>query len=299
MIDYELTLFDRVSAIRDTIKRHGEDNFYISFSGGKDSTALSALIDIALPDNKIPRVFINTGVEYRAIINYVKSLKLRDERIIIIEPITPVKRILDKEGYPFKSKEHSTKLAEYQKGHFSISTIKYMDYKNRFACPKILVEQFSPDYPLKVSSKCCKYLKKDIALKWVKENKKTIAITGMRSEEGGQRRNIKGCILTDNKGRVIKFHPLIKCDSEFIDEFINKNNVTLCSLYYEPFNFKRTGCKCCPYSVDIERQLLTLRDYDYKEYLQALALWAPVYKEYVRLNYRIKSEVIKNDLQRY
>ena len=38
-----------------------ENNAYISFSGGKDSTILHYLIDLALPNNKIPRVFINTG----------------------------------------------------------------------------------------------------------------------------------------------------------------------------------------------------------------------------------------------
>lgn len=71
MEDYELTLFDRLNAIRDTINKYGEENFYLSFSGGKDSTVLHHLIDMALPNNKIPRVFINTGIEYI----YINSLK--------------------------------------------------------------------------------------------------------------------------------------------------------------------------------------------------------------------------------
>ena len=62
--DFELTLFDRINAIKDTINKYGEENFYLSFSGGKDSTILHYLIDIALPNNKIPRVYINTGIEY-------------------------------------------------------------------------------------------------------------------------------------------------------------------------------------------------------------------------------------------
>ena len=61
MEDYELTLFDRLNMIRDTINKYGEEKFYLSFSGGKDSTALHHLLDMALPENKIPRVFINTG----------------------------------------------------------------------------------------------------------------------------------------------------------------------------------------------------------------------------------------------
>lgn len=44
--------------IKTTIAKYGEDKFYISFSGGKDSTVLHHLIDEAIPGNKIPRVFI-------------------------------------------------------------------------------------------------------------------------------------------------------------------------------------------------------------------------------------------------
>ena len=61
--DFELTLFDRLEVIRKTIKEIGEDNCYISFSGGKDSTMLSYLVDEALPGNNIPRVYINTGID--------------------------------------------------------------------------------------------------------------------------------------------------------------------------------------------------------------------------------------------
>lgn len=61
--------------IKKTIKKYGEGNFYISFSGGKDSTVLHHLIDEAIPGNKISRVFINTGIEYEFIRKYVIDLK--------------------------------------------------------------------------------------------------------------------------------------------------------------------------------------------------------------------------------
>ena len=52
MEDYELTLFDRIEMIRKTNKKYDlEKNGYVSFSGGKDSMVLSALIDMALPNN--------------------------------------------------------------------------------------------------------------------------------------------------------------------------------------------------------------------------------------------------------
>lgn len=71
-MDNEFLLQDRLQKIRQIINKYGEENFYLSFSGGKDSTVLSALIDMALPKNKIPRVYANTGIEYRLILDFVE-----------------------------------------------------------------------------------------------------------------------------------------------------------------------------------------------------------------------------------
>lgn len=67
-MDNELLLYDRLEVIKTTIKKYGEENFYLSFSGGKDSTILHYMLDMALPNNQIPRVFINTGIEYKLIV---------------------------------------------------------------------------------------------------------------------------------------------------------------------------------------------------------------------------------------
>ena len=73
----EFILEDRLQKIRQVIGKYGEENFYVSFSGGKDSTVLSALIDMALPGNKIPRVFSNTGIEYKLILDFVERERER------------------------------------------------------------------------------------------------------------------------------------------------------------------------------------------------------------------------------
>ena len=113
-MDNQLILFDRVNVIKDTINKYGEQNFYLSFSGGKDSTILHYLLDMALPNNKIPRVFIDTGIEYVAIRDFVKELAKNDERIEIIKPTKPIIQTLQKVGYPFKSKQHSHNVMLYQ-----------------------------------------------------------------------------------------------------------------------------------------------------------------------------------------
>lgn len=101
--DYQLTLFDRIEVIKMANEKYDlEHNAYISFSGGKDSTILHYLVDIALPNNKIPRVFINTGIEYNSILKFVKELANQDERIVILPPSKPIKRVLEEYGYPSK-----------------------------------------------------------------------------------------------------------------------------------------------------------------------------------------------------
>ena len=86
----------------------------MSFSGGKDSTILHYLLDQALPNNKIPRVFINTGIEYQMIVDFVKGLAAKDDRFVILNPTQAIKPMLEKYGYPFKSKQHSilTKMVD-------------------------------------------------------------------------------------------------------------------------------------------------------------------------------------------
>lgn len=70
-MDNEFLLMDRIQKIQQVINEYGEENFYLSFSGGKDSTVLSALLDMAIPDNTIPRVYANTGIEYQLILDFV------------------------------------------------------------------------------------------------------------------------------------------------------------------------------------------------------------------------------------
>ncbi len=229
-MDNELMLFDRLEVIKTTIKKYGEDNFYLSFSGGKDSTILHHLLDEALPNNRIPRVYIDTGIEYLAIREFVLNLAKNDDRFVIIKPTKPIKQTLEKYGYPFKSKEHSLKLSQFQKGEISPNIAKYMRFGEHFACPKSLAYQFSTDFALKVSDRCCYKMKKEPVHKWEKENHKSIAITGMKREEGGQRANIKGCIITDKKGKVKKFHPLLVVTDEWEEWYRERESAARTAL---------------------------------------------------------------------
>ena len=63
----------------------------------------------------------------------------------------------------------------------------------------------------------------------------------------------------------------------------------LCELYYEPYNFKRTGCAGCPYALDLQKQLETMTLLLPIERNKCEMIWKPIYDEYRRLNYRLKN----------
>lgn len=81
MTENEFMFADRIAKIQSINQQFDlENNAYLSFSGGKDSTVLHYLLDEAIPGNKIPRVFINTGIEYKDIYIYICKTNGRNRR---------------------------------------------------------------------------------------------------------------------------------------------------------------------------------------------------------------------------
>lgn len=290
MTENEFFLQDRITKIKSINELYNlNENAYVSFSGGKDSTVLHFLLDEALPGNKIPRVYLNTGIEYKKVVAFVERERERDYRIQIVLSNRNIKSILQEVGYPFKSKEHSQKVMIYQHSGYGKTVMNYLGEgtKKDFLCPEKLRYNFSPEFKIKISDKCCYKLKKEVADKWAKENKRPIKITGMRKEEGGLRTSHNACTIFD-EGQLIKFHPLQPLNEDFIDWYIKTRNIKLCELYYPPYNFKRTGCKGCPFSLDLQKQLDIMSIYLPEERRQCEAIWKPVYEEYRRINYRLE-----------
>lgn len=170
----EFILEDRLQKIRSVVSKYGEENFYISFSGGKDSTVLHYLIDMALSGNKIPRVYTNTGIEFTDIVDFVRSFK--DDRFQIISPTRNIKQTLQEVGYPFKSKKHSAYVERYQKQGYTTSVKQYLGIREDKepwsaynTCPRVLRYQFEDKIDLNISSKCCDELKKKPMKEWCKK----------------------------------------------------------------------------------------------------------------------------------
>lgn len=293
----EFILQDRIQKIQQVVYKYGINKFIISFSGGKDSTVLSELVDLAIPNNKIPRVYCNTGIEYKSIVDFVKAKAAVDERFEIIQPKVPIKQMLERDGYPFKSKEYSERLHSYQLNGYRIPYIEvyYSGIKEdgtkvdkRYTVPNCLRYQFEDPNALsfKVSKKCCDRLKKQPLADYQFYRNKPYSILGIRAEEGGGRSKAKCMVFSGSKLRI--FQPLVAVTKEWEKQFIKEYNVQLAELYYPPYNFERTGCKGCPFAQELQYELDILEKYFPNERKQCEIIWKPVYEEYRRIGYRLK-----------
>lgn len=291
MTENEFILQDRLGVIRDTINKYGEDTWCISYSGGKDSTVVSKLVDLAIPGNKIPRVYANTGIEWQKMVDHIKKQMEQDDRIVMIKPQVNVKKVLEDYGYPFKSKQHSFYVRVYQRNGMDSKAVQFYlkDTGGKFDCPDRLRYQFTEEFKqrLKINDSCCKYMKEKPLDQYKKDHNRPNQILGLMAEEGGRRASVNCVTLI---GRKVSFHPLSKVTKEWEDWFIKEYDIDLCELYKPPYNFDRTGCKGCPFSLHLQEQLSMMEQYFPAERKQCEYLWQPVYAEYRRIGYRLKRE---------
>lgn len=90
--------------ISEWVDEYGEDGVYVSFSGGKDSTVLLDICRKLYPN--IKAVFIDTGLEYPEIREFVKNF----ENVDWVKPKMNFRQVIEKYGYPFISKEVSNNV---------------------------------------------------------------------------------------------------------------------------------------------------------------------------------------------
>lgn len=90
--------------IRGWIDEYGEDGVYVSFSGGKDSTVLLDIVRKMYPN--VLAVFVDTGLEYPEIRNFVKTF----DNVEWLKPKKTFRQVIEEYGYPFISKEVSDKV---------------------------------------------------------------------------------------------------------------------------------------------------------------------------------------------
>ena len=135
--------------IREWIEYFGENNVYISFSGGKDSTVLLDLIRQDYPN--VMAVFVDTGLEYPEIKDFVKT----KDNVLILRPQMSFKQVIEKYGYPVVSKEQSRYIYEIRNSKNKELRQRRLigDEKGRFKLSKKW--SYLLDAPFKISHYCC------------------------------------------------------------------------------------------------------------------------------------------------
>lgn len=94
-----------VRRLMDWISYYGEDGVYLSWSGGKDSTVLRHIIMQYFPD--VVSVFVNTGLEYPEIQQFVKAAQKRGEPVEILRPKMRFDEVIKTHGYPMIGKKQA------------------------------------------------------------------------------------------------------------------------------------------------------------------------------------------------
>ena len=95
--------------IRQWVYEYGTEGVYIAFSGGKDSTVLLDIVRQMYPN--IPAVFVDTGLEYPEIRDFVRTF----ENVTWLKPKKSFRKVIEDYGYPFISKEISERVYYAQK----------------------------------------------------------------------------------------------------------------------------------------------------------------------------------------
>ena len=265
MQNYPLSLKVEKSKLRikEFVEQIGEENCYISFSGGKDSTVLLDLTRNLYPD--MVAVFSNTGLEYPELVEFVKN----KSNIVIVKPEKSFKKVIEEEGYPVVSKKVARAIRDLKN-----PTDKNVNVRNLYLTGKTMNGNDCPsrklpkkwykliDSPFPVSEKCCDYLKKNPIKKYERESKKR-PITGIMASESDMRKTEylkNGCnSFKENKERC---NPLGFWTEQDILKYIKENNLEYASVYgdiirdekgvYYTTGEKRTGCVFCMLGCHLE-----------------------------------------------
>lgn len=241
------------------------NEYYLSYSGGKDSHFLYWFIKEYLKRDDIKIVGINTYMEHHEIRDRIT----KNSDIVLFPELKPM-QVKEKYGSPCFSKIQDDFIDRYQRGSRSKSLMDRIQsrefegrdgkiHKSSFSLNSKAREMLLNGTLHRVSPKCCKMLKKNTAHKFEKETGLK-AILGVRGDEGAMRKTqYKSCFTKDKK-----FTPLWDLTDELMEKIIKKYNIEVPEVYK---HIGRTGCMGCPYGHykhDTEKELMLIDDAQFR-----------------------------------
>ena len=233
-------------------KKINPKEYYLSYSGGKDSHFLYWFIKEWLHDDEIQIVGVNTYMEHHDILERIK----KNCDVILLPKMKPFE-IKEKYGTPCFSKWQDDMISRYQNGSRSKSTMESITGENRitFKINNKAKELLLNGKLHKVSNKCCKVIKKDTLKEYEKSSKRK-AILGVRGSESMLRKSKYSTCFTKDK----KFTPIHDLTDELLEKIYKKYNIEIPEVYKY---IDRTGCMGCPYGSkggNTEKELSLLKE---------------------------------------
>jgi len=219
-------------------------DYYLSYSGGRDSHFLYWFIKEYLKEPRIEIVSLNTGMELEEI---RKRMQNNADRILY--PVMKPFDIKDEYGIPCVSKHQDELVYIYReqlkRGKITPCIEKLVvnsKVSNSFykINNKLHDALFSGTLH-KISHLCCKYLKKEPARNFEKESDK-LPIMGIMWEESLTRKvRFTSCF---NQKRY--FYPIWDLTHELQRQIEDKYEIEVPSIYQY---VTQTGCAGCPYGI--------------------------------------------------
>lgn len=221
--------------LKSKFKKINHKEYYLSYSGGKDSHFLYWFIKEYLHDTDIEIVGVNTYMEHHEILKRI----LKNCDVVLIPKMKPFE-IKEKYGIPCFSKIQDEYISRYQRGIRTNNTMKAILGKNTVFKLSNKARELLLDGKLhQISNKCCKIIKKDTMHDYEKQSKRK-AILGVRGSESLLRKQqYKTCFTKDKK-----FTPIHDLSDDLLEKIIKKYNIEVPNVYQY---INRTGCMGCPY----------------------------------------------------
>ena len=287
-----------------------------SVSGGSDSDIMLDLIYRIDRNKKVKYVWFDTGLEYQATKEHLIYLKKRYNIDIIRErAIKPIPITCQEYGQPFLNKYVSEQISRLQRHNFKWEDKSYDELVKMYPKCKSAVKWFCNQYTkennfekisrfdigynkylreflianppnFRISSKCCYFAKKNVSKNLEKKYNADLQIIGVRQAEGGIRSTAyKNCYSINDK-KVDTYRPIFWYKDDTKKRYESKFNI-INSDCYKKYGFKRTGCCCCPYGREIEKELEVTRIFEPKLYKAVCNVfkdsytYTRMYKEFV------------------